>query len=287
MFDEIVVGIDETGSEDALALAPILARPGARLTLVHVITVEDGERDRARDLLHRVGGQLRTAAPDTVVEVRCIESMSHGRGLHELAESLHADVIVVGSSRRGLFGRVLLGDDTRAALEGAPSAVAVAPTGYAAAAAPIMRIGVGFDGSVDGEHALDVARRLAADQGGVVAACTAVSVPLTRFGPGDLPVQGRLERLVDEALERIAAHGAIEAHATYGLAPEELTVFSGTVDLLVVGSRGYGPVGRMIHGSTSRQLARSAHCPLLVLAHTEAAGAGTGGSGDAAESVSG
>jgi hypothetical protein len=37
---------------------------------------------------------------------------------------------------------------------------------------------------------------------------------------------------------------------------------------LVVGSRGYGPVGRLIHGSTSQQLARTARCPLLVLARS-------------------
>ena len=38
-----------------------------------------------------------------------------------------------------------------------------------------------------------------------------------------------------------------------------------SLDLLVVGSRGYGPLSRLVHGSTSQQLARSARCPLLVL----------------------
>ncbi|HTP21823.1 MAG TPA: universal stress protein [Solirubrobacteraceae bacterium] len=38
-----------------------------------------------------------------------------------------------------------------------------------------------------------------------------------------------------------------------------------TIDLLVVGSRGYGPIGRLVHGSTSRALADAARCPLLVL----------------------
>ena len=38
---------------------------------------------------------------------------------------------VVSSSGRGLLGRVTVGDDTRAALDGAPCAVAVAPAGYA------------------------------------------------------------------------------------------------------------------------------------------------------------
>jgi hypothetical protein len=42
-------------------------------------------------------------------------------------------------------------------------------------------------------------------------------------------------------------------------------VYSAPLDLLIVGSRGYGPMGRLIHGSTSQQLAHSACCPLLVL----------------------
>ena len=35
--------------------------------------------------------------------------------------------------------------------------------------------------------------------------------------------------------------------------------------LLVVGSRSYGPLGRLMHGSTSQQLARTCRCALLVL----------------------
>jgi hypothetical protein len=37
----------------------------------------------------------------------------------------------VGSSRHGVLGRVLMGDDARASLNGAPCAVAAAPLGYA------------------------------------------------------------------------------------------------------------------------------------------------------------
>jgi nucleotide-binding universal stress UspA family protein len=47
--------------------------------------------------------------------------------LHELAELTDADLLVIGSSRRGLLGRALIGGDTRAALNGASCAVAIAP----------------------------------------------------------------------------------------------------------------------------------------------------------------
>ena len=37
------------------------------------------------------------------------------------------------------------------------------------------------------------------------------------------------------------------------------------MDLLIVGSRGYGPMYRLFHGSVSAYLLRHVACPLLVL----------------------
>ncbi|HZE04918.1 MAG TPA: universal stress protein, partial [Solirubrobacteraceae bacterium] len=65
--------------------------------------------------------------------------------------------------------------------------------------------------------------------------------------------------------DQVAALGDVEPYAVYGIAAEELTAYSSSVDLLIVGSRAYGPLGRLVHGSTSGRLARSARCPLLVL----------------------
>jgi nucleotide-binding universal stress UspA family protein len=46
---------------------------------------------------------------------------------------------------------------------------------------------------------------------------------------------------------------------------EELTKLADRVDLLIVGSRGYGPVGSVFHGSVSSYLERHAASALLVL----------------------
>jgi nucleotide-binding universal stress UspA family protein len=70
---------------------------------------------------------------------------------------------------------------------------------------------------------------------------------------------------VDEARAGIAALGDVEPHAVYGVSAEQPAVYSASLDLLVVGSRGHGPAGRLVHGSTSRQLIRTARCPALVL----------------------
>ena len=44
-----------------------------------------------------------------------------------------------------------------------------------------------------------------------------------------------------------------------------LAAASGDLDLLVCGSRGYGPVRRVLLGSVSRRLSHEARCPLIVL----------------------
>jgi hypothetical protein len=51
----------------------------------------------------------------------------------------------------------------------------------------------------------------------------------------------------------------------YGLTGEELATFGDQVDILVVGSRGYGPIRRLVLGSTAAYLERHARCSLLVL----------------------
>ncbi len=129
----------------------------------------------------------------------------------------------------------------------------------------MRQIGVAYNGSPESEHALTVARELAAESGAELSAFEAVSLPMPMFGPGPLPLSDTIDKFVDEARDRIAALGGVEPHAAYGEPAQELTVYNASVDLLIVGSRGYGPLGRLVHGSTSRRLARGTRCPLLVL----------------------
>jgi nucleotide-binding universal stress UspA family protein len=266
------VGVDgREGGRDAVALARRLVAVGGKLTLAHVVArdvhadpgtsgaPEASDAGRAETLLEAVRGETGVEA-----HLRWYGSSSVGHGLHELCEVTGADLLVVGSSRRGRLGRVLIGDDTSAALNGAPCAIAIAPSNYSQQPGMMREIGVGYDGSPESEHALSVARTLAVAWSAKLSALEAVSLPsYALVGPGaaDEPPQG----LVPDALQRIAGLGGVEPHAAYGQPAEELARYSASLDLLIVGARGYGPVGRLIHGSTSQQLARTARCPLLVL----------------------
>lgn len=297
MFRNVLVGVDDDGGRDALALAQTLLAEDGELTLAHVFRDEppgpyrwaDGkaadEREHARGLLERAASGAGVRA-----HIRWHGSTSVGRGLHEIVETIEADLLVLGSSRRGLLGRAALGHDTRAALNGAPCAIAIAPVGYGSEPPPLMReVGVGYDGSPESEHALEVARAIAAELGSKLSACQAVSIPAyIYFGAGERVEAASITRVVAMARERIAALGGVEPHAVYGDAVEELTLYSASLDLLVVGSRGYGPLGRLVHGSTAQHLAGTARCPLLVLTRSAAMAsehAGSDGREEAAPTV--
>ena len=74
-----------------------------------------------------------------------------------------------------------------------------------------------------------------------------------------------IDVMLQEANSRMKKLADVEGRAVYGLAGEELAAFGDEVDLLIVGSRGYGPVKRLVLGSTSEYLQRHARCSLLVL----------------------
>ena len=139
MFRNVLVGVDgKPNGRDAVALASELVDPDGKLTLAHVHSgglrpshaISPGlvreERDDSERLL-----EAERAAAGVSAELISIVELTVGRGLHLRAEEQGADLIVVGSSSRGALGRAMLGDDTRAALNGARSAVAIASLGYA------------------------------------------------------------------------------------------------------------------------------------------------------------
>lgn len=270
MFDNVMVGIDgRQGGRDALALARRLAAPGAAFILAHTYAPFPGrsaalaqplEQAEAEQLLQR---ERDLAGLSCSLRTRCA---AVGRGLHELAEESGADLLVVGSTRRALLGRTLLGDDARAALNGAPCAIAIAPRGHAHVHTPPRRIGVGYDGSPESERALACGRDLAARLGARLKAIWIVSLQNVREEepiPADWPQAA--EELVERCAERLSQMEGVHGIATYGDPREELARFGKDLDLLIVGSRGYGPLRRLFLGTVSGYLLGQGPCPLLVL----------------------
>jgi len=273
MFKNVLVGVEGgPHGRDAVTLGKRLCEAGGKLTLVHVFSgstrpidavtpgMVEEDRERARKLLD----DERTAT-SADADLLAVDAMTAGEGLHLAAEQLGADLLGVGSCRRGPFKRVLLGDDTRASLNGAPCAVAVAPAGSNEAVAPFATIGVAYDGSPESVAALDAAREIAAPTHAAIRALQVVSVSYYEYMGMMAPAGGGIDEMVKQADAQMKALPGVDGHAEYGLAGEELAALSGEVDLLIVGSRNYGPARRMMVGSTSNHLTRHARGPLLIL----------------------
>lgn len=274
MFENVLVGVDgRPNGRDAIELARHLIADDGKLTLVHVrdgrlhpshaITpaMLDQERKNSERLLER-----EAAAAEVDATLVSAVAYSPGRGLHEQAHELGADLVVVGSTSRGPFGRAMLGDDARGALNGSPCAVAIAAAGYGEAPLPVAKIGVAYDESPESEIALAVAREVAAQTRAAVSVLEVVTIPTYAYtGLIVPPVQQSVDDMLTQANERLRALDGVDAKAVYGLTGEELARFGDDVDLLIAGSRGYGPVRRLVLGSTSDYLQRHARCSLLVL----------------------
>jgi nucleotide-binding universal stress UspA family protein len=287
MFETIVVGVDgREGGRDALLLAGRLALvAGGELVAVRALPFEYyvaragappystiAEQDAEREL----AAELEDA--DVKARQIVVGDTSPARALHRVAEAERADVIVVGSTRHGRLGRVFAGDDAAGTLHGSPCPVAVAPHGLADAEwKPVQKIGVGFDGGAEARQALALAATVAQDCGASIAVQSVVATPIPYAGTGayeDDWLERAEARAADELREALA-EVAVDAvgDVVVGGAVDELVALSANVDLLVLGSRAWGPVRRTMIGSTASHLTRKSHCPVLVLPRGAATGA--------------
>ncbi len=291
-MSRIIVAVDESeGSRDAIALAGTLAEvTGSTLTLVNVFPYdiersrasnrefEDYLRQDSQTLLER----LRSTLGDESVEVKAVANPSAAHGLHDVAELAGADLIVVGSTHTGRAGRVLPGSTAERLLHGAPCPVAVAPKGYADRAdTPPSIIGAGYDGSASSRRALEAAARLAAATGARLRALRVFEPLLYDLPPGNGAVGSMTsynDSLHQRALEELqAAVAKLDSDGSgseleVGNPARILADASEGLDLLLIGSRGYGPLHAVMVGAVSGQLVREASCPVIVFPRSDGNG---------------
>ena len=272
MYEQIIVGHDGSDeAADALALGRLIAgTTGAALVLARVFPfdpyvaegVGSGRRPEVELLeieMERIAADLHDVAEASGAEVSVLPCDSVVRGLHELCEERHAGLIVVGSTHRARLGTVLLGSVGQRLLEGAPCAVAVAPRGLRERQLDQPRVvGVAYDGSAESERALGAASELARSAGATIRLLAALP-------PADGPRGRRLASDARRARDELPSDLRAAAHILHGPAAAVIAEEAEKgVDVLFVGSRGYGPVRRVLLGSTSSQLMAHAPCPVVV-----------------------
>jgi nucleotide-binding universal stress UspA family protein len=195
--------------------------------------------------------------------------------LRAAAEQEQAGIIVVGSSHTGRLGRVLPGSTAERLLHDAPCPVAVVPLGYrshATSAHPV--IGCAYRPTEDGAAALGAAEELALALSASLRVMQVIE-PLARvYDSGEMPLNlpeigaamyADTERSLIERVARLSARLDSEGTVHSGRPADVLIALSETVDLLVIGSRGYGPLKAVLLGGVSGQVIRSAACPVIVV----------------------
>jgi nucleotide-binding universal stress UspA family protein len=284
----IVAGYDGRASgDDALAFGRVLAEAtGAVLVVAHVYPYDTGplpppsEPQVQKKLRSVAFAELRRAR--TILagferwEPCAVAAVPSARGLLELARERAADMIVVGTTHQHGVGHAIPGATTSKILHGAPCAVAVAPAGWSAAAErPLREIGAGYDGSPASQSALEAAARLARATGAALRVIAAFERPspddiwfaVTSKGYGEIvgELRADLATVLDGAAARLDDDVRTTTRLTDGYPVDVLAGASESLDLLVVGSRGYGPIRAVMPGSVTAALLPRARCPLLVV----------------------
>lgn len=272
----VLIGFDGSdGGRDALELARVLAGDGGSAMVATVLYtwplppdlagLEGEPAGEAEPLF----AEAREKLPGVEVETRAFAG-SAAAILTGLAEREKFDAILVGSPHRGPVGRVLIGSVGASLLNGAPCDIVVAPRAYAEEEhLPLRTIAVGFDGTPEAKLALRRAEELARPSNAMLRILTVAAPPVAVPGAvGYSPVSESLEpdRILNEAVHSVDPKLGAERRRLDGSPARALTqACEDGVDLLVLGSRGYGPLARVLLGSVSRQVAQEAPCPVWVV----------------------
>jgi nucleotide-binding universal stress UspA family protein len=229
------------------------------------------ENDRGEDarvlaerIAERDGGELK---------VIHVETGSPADAFQALAERGEADLVVLGSTHHAAIGSVAPGSVAEHLLQGARCRLVIAPKGYARADHSLDRlrvVGVGFNGTAESQAALDEAATLARRFGGSMRVI-GVATPVPAMGAAAAAQAGADPRADFQAQLHAAVAGlepelrALPVLERGDPVEKLLDAAEMGLDLLVLGSRGFGPVMRLLIGSVSSRVIRAAACPVLVV----------------------
>ena len=229
-----------------------------------------GQRDALEHDLRAVRDEL---APEALVRIEADLSPAHA--LRRVADAENADLLVVGSRHRRGLQRIVEGDQAMQVLHGASCAVAVAPDPVAP--------GAGFSASASASTPRPNRpsrwcwRASSRTTPARASRCTRWSTKRSPDGSGLSVTPAYADALREliadrraaaeellarrlEACEGVTADGEVVVGDPAG----ELILATEGLDLLVLGSRRWGPVRRLALGSTSERVIRHAACPVLV-----------------------
>ena len=230
---------------------------------------EENERgEDARVLAERV-----TARDGGELNVVHVEKGSPADTFQALAEEGRADLVVLGSTHHAHFGSVSPGSVAEQLLHGARCRLLIAPRGYSTkdhSQDRLRVLAVGYDGMAESQAALEEGATLAAKFGGSMKV-VGVTTPIPAMAAGAAAQAGAgggpdFQTRLNEAVAALPSELRAQPMFEHGDPVKKLLeVAEVGVDLLVLGSRGFGPVMRLLIGSVSSRVIRGAPCPVMVV----------------------
>jgi nucleotide-binding universal stress UspA family protein len=287
----VLVGYDGTDrGADALALGVVCARVLEAGLIVAAVYPEPAPIGPARVDAEWVADR-QAAAEQALDQARstlagwgqtppstsfvAVGSSSAAHGLHDLAESWDAQLIVVGPHPEWPARRLVAGSTADRLLAGVPCPVAIAPHGLRLREIRDPRvIGVGYIDTPDGRAALAAAARLAGRTGASLRLYTVLPKPaevmpllLGRDAEQAFTETAReaYQRAIDAAIAELRSTCQATGQVISGNVVEVLAGLEDDVDLLFCGSRGYGPVRRVLLGGVSARLVGRARTPVVIV----------------------
>ena len=286
MASQVVIGYDgsET-SEDAVAFGLTWSRSTGDVPIIATVYPEEhtlglGRVDAdwptyVRDQAQIVQDNARATVGDAAL-YRSVASTSAAHGLADLAEDVEAAMVIVGTTQETGLTRALLGSSAERLLHGATAPVTLVPPRWRQSAPDwISRIGVAYIDTRDAREALRMAVQVALRIPARLTLYTVLGQSSERYSY----LVGRTDEQAFWDMARDSFRTALD-FAAAGVPPElepRTVLLEGAVveslaalgpddvDLLVCGSRGYGPVRRVLLGGVSAPLIRRARLPVTVV----------------------
>ena len=269
-------------STDAAVLAAAIGVGEADVLLIAIepdlaFLISPVDERRVRHEIEQLLGHVSSAhVPGAFVTVA--KDLSVARGLRRIVGERHRQLLIVGTSRKGRAGEVAIGKKTRQMLDHLPCSLAIAARGLAEQPGfTLKRIGVGVDGGPESKAALAAAAGIATTSGAELVVRGVVDDRIPAFGWPDLWL-GEVRQIWGEVIDHEARtlHTRIDelvaeldltvtTEVTRGRPATSLSELAGDVQLLVIGSRRWGPMARLLLGGTGEALVSGAGCSLLIV----------------------